>query len=450
MDCLNCGAETNGTSALCPRCFEQRRQAGPRRDSQEFTTALNSGFGVGGRAGKGAHGKGVSNDGWPPAGFWLRFLAFYIDSFILIILLGVLAVILGLLIGVSMFGLVTSGFMTGEDPNSWSMVGGIIGILVAGVGIFVLFGILYYALTESSRLQASPGKLIVGLRIVDDYGERISFLRALGRTLLRSLFMFFGLLVLYLPFLMIGFSQSKQGLHDLVCGTHVDRSPNLGVGRILLSIAIALILTVIYFGLTAGGSEKPGKLVERTLNKHFERMLPASTPKERFINKTSPESSFDQPVVTPVAEEPEVDQEVPLTATVNGKAIQFDEVSARYDQLTDSVTVALSSDGDTSKISMNLRFTFASNATECTADSLESYTVEFLSTPGGFVLPRNMKNLEFSRIGSWRRSSEMPALSCELNRGGLFQVILQDDARSEFDGVKHNFAWNLGFQAVLK
>ncbi|TAN00955.1 MAG: RDD family protein, partial [Rhodanobacteraceae bacterium] len=40
---------------------------------------------------------------------------------------------------------------------------------------------LYYALCESSKWQATPGKLALALRVTDSYGRRIGFGRATGR-----------------------------------------------------------------------------------------------------------------------------------------------------------------------------------------------------------------------------------------------------------------------------
>lgn len=47
--------------------------------------------------------------------------------------------------------------------------------------------LLYFALTESSRLEGTLGKRAVGLRVVGVEGGRISFPRALGRNALKLL-----------------------------------------------------------------------------------------------------------------------------------------------------------------------------------------------------------------------------------------------------------------------
>lgn len=82
---------------------------------------------------------------------------------------------------------------------------------------------LYYALCESSKWQATPGKLAVGLRVTDLYGRRIGFGRATGR--------FFGKiisgLIFNIGYMMAGWTQRKQCLHDLMAEACVVRKEGL-------------------------------------------------------------------------------------------------------------------------------------------------------------------------------------------------------------------------------
>lgn len=82
-------------------------------------------------------------------------------------------------------------------------------------GIVVFFAVvqwLYFALMESSRRQATFGKLAVGLKVTDLKGRPISFWRASGRYAAKLL----SLLPLGGGFVMAFFSPRKQSLHDLV------------------------------------------------------------------------------------------------------------------------------------------------------------------------------------------------------------------------------------------
>ena len=82
-----------------------------------------------------------------------------------------------------------------------------------------LFGLswLYFAGLESSKWQATLGKQILKLRVVDLNGNRVSFWRAsaryFGKIISRMTFM--------VGFLMILFTRKKQALHDKIAATLV-------------------------------------------------------------------------------------------------------------------------------------------------------------------------------------------------------------------------------------
>jgi uncharacterized RDD family membrane protein YckC len=79
---------------------------------------------------------------------------------------------------------------------------------------------LYAALLERSRRQATLGKRIVGLKVTDLEGNRISFSRATAR--------FLGTFLCDascgIGYLMAAFSTRKQALHDMIAGTVVVAS----------------------------------------------------------------------------------------------------------------------------------------------------------------------------------------------------------------------------------
>jgi len=79
---------------------------------------------------------------------------------------------------------------------------------------------LYAALLESSSHQATLGKMALGLKVTDLEGRRISFVRATGRHFAKIL----SGMVLFIGFIMVGFTRRKQGLHDMVAGTLVIRA----------------------------------------------------------------------------------------------------------------------------------------------------------------------------------------------------------------------------------
>lgn len=98
-----------------------------------------------------------------------------------------------------------------------------LGFHLFGSGVLVtlvLFGAwIYEALMLSSQYQATLGKMIFGMKVTDLAGNRISFGRATGRHFAKIL----SGLVLCIGYIMVGITERKQGLHDILAGTLVRR-----------------------------------------------------------------------------------------------------------------------------------------------------------------------------------------------------------------------------------
>ena len=140
------------------------------------------------------------------AGFWLRAGALAIDAVVVWFLLFVEFAIVG---GLWALGLI---------PLSSQELGEGLGLLLALM--FWLFPAWpYYALLESSTMQATVGKRLLGLRVTDLEGQRIGIVRASVRHWAKVISHF----VLFMGWIMAAFSSRKQGLHDLIAGTLVVR-----------------------------------------------------------------------------------------------------------------------------------------------------------------------------------------------------------------------------------
>lgn len=141
------------------------------------------------------------------AGFWRRCAAMLIDG----VLLGLAMGVLQLVVGAGAIG----AFGSSSDPGAGLVA--LAGSMMLLSAIAIVGQWLYFALFESSAMQATPGKRALGLKVVDDEGARIGFGRASGR--------FFGKIisgaVFYIGFLMVGFSERKQALHDMMANTLV-------------------------------------------------------------------------------------------------------------------------------------------------------------------------------------------------------------------------------------
>ena len=80
--------------------------------------------------------------------------------------------------------------------------------------------LIYLILMESSRRQATVGKQVMGLMVADESGKRLSWRRALGRNAAKVL----SAITLFMGFMMVGWTQRKQGLHDKIARTTVIRN----------------------------------------------------------------------------------------------------------------------------------------------------------------------------------------------------------------------------------
>jgi len=76
---------------------------------------------------------------------------------------------------------------------------------------YIYYAIIYFAVFWWAW-GATPGKLIFGLRVVDESGGPIGIERALVRTVQIPLF---------LGFIWASFDERRQGIHDKMAGTYV-------------------------------------------------------------------------------------------------------------------------------------------------------------------------------------------------------------------------------------
>ncbi len=88
---------------------------------------------------------------------------------------------------------------------------------IRGQLIFVATWWLYEATMTSSKFQATVGKLCLGLIVVDEQEQRLTFGRATGRHFAKYISSF----LLGIGYLMVAFTKHKQGAHDFVAKTYV-------------------------------------------------------------------------------------------------------------------------------------------------------------------------------------------------------------------------------------
>jgi uncharacterized RDD family membrane protein YckC len=130
------------------------------------------------------------------AGFWMRVVAALVDVTVL------------LAVGYVIAGMVTA-FYTGSEQGSKTLF-----IIVS-----ILVRWLYFAKMESSDYGATLGKLAVGLKVTDLEGAPIPFRTATVRHFGKEL----SSLTLGAGYVMVAFTERKQGLHDMLAGCLVVR-----------------------------------------------------------------------------------------------------------------------------------------------------------------------------------------------------------------------------------
>ncbi|UII57207.1 RDD family protein [Cytobacillus spongiae] len=164
-------------------------------------------------------------EGQKYAGFWVRFGAYLIDS----IIIGIPLTIITLIIFGVFFGASGTLDMIIADPNLeqemsdaevMAVLGSYLGALVVTVLVNLIITVLYYAGLHASKWQGTVGKKLLGLKVMDKNGLKISFWRGLGRYLAMA----FLSSIFFIGYIMAGFTDKKQALHDLIAGTVVVKS----------------------------------------------------------------------------------------------------------------------------------------------------------------------------------------------------------------------------------
>lgn len=141
-------------------------------------------------------------------GFWVRVVAAVIDGFITLVPVFVIILI---------SGLDSSFFDVSETINESNQPETLYELNFRGQVIWLLTWWLYEAVMTSSKLQATVGKLCLGLIVVDEQERRLTFGRATGRHFAKYLSSF----LLGIGYLMVAFTKNKRGLHDSVAKTYV-------------------------------------------------------------------------------------------------------------------------------------------------------------------------------------------------------------------------------------
>ena len=137
------------------------------------------------------------------AGFWARLSAYLID--LVLVWMGQLLVRLVLFL---MFG-----FFWEQNPLDWTFLFQYTfrDAILYGAGVTYFILCTYYA-------GATLGKKALNLKVVSAEGSKLSFLDVLYRETIGR---FLSAFVLGIGYLLVGLTNEKKGLHDILCDTRV-------------------------------------------------------------------------------------------------------------------------------------------------------------------------------------------------------------------------------------
>ena len=180
MYCQKCGAQNDDQAAFCDKCGTTLQKASPATTTSAAALPAAVQY----------------------AGFWRRFAAYIIDGLIMAPINFLVQLPLGI-----------SPFSAGLEPAATTddLIRYLTRVGIASALTFVLAW-LYYAFMESSKYQATLGKLVLGIVATDMNGQRISFGRATGRYFAKII----SQIILFIGYFMIAFTEKKQGLHDIM------------------------------------------------------------------------------------------------------------------------------------------------------------------------------------------------------------------------------------------
>jgi uncharacterized RDD family membrane protein YckC len=199
--CSQCGRHNSATAQFCSNCGAAlAASVASSLSGATFATTTPSPYIATGPSAL------VHSQSSGYGGFWVRFIAAIIDGIVVQAVVMPVAFVVGLVIGVA-----GAALNSGQGPNMAAIaIGGVFGLFASW---------LYEAFMESSARQATLGKMALGMRVTDLQGNRISFAQATARHFCK----YISAMILMIGYIIAGFTERKQALHDMIAGTLVRR-----------------------------------------------------------------------------------------------------------------------------------------------------------------------------------------------------------------------------------
>lgn len=145
------------------------------------------------------------------AGFWVRVGAMLLDSLILS------PISIATYVGSQAYFLtLTHGTPPDQGPELFAYLAKVMSVSIALQFItWVLIGIYFVLMT--GKYGATLGKKICGIKVTMEDRASISYKRAFGRYFAKVL----NDLTFYIGYMLVGWTEEKTGLHDMICKTRV-------------------------------------------------------------------------------------------------------------------------------------------------------------------------------------------------------------------------------------
>jgi uncharacterized RDD family membrane protein YckC len=228
--CSSCGSQVDQGTRFCAKCGRPVADAAPLAQTPPAVPATYASQPT---APPQVYSPTVGAPAYAPApvaahygGFWIRFVAYFVDS--LIIGVPMLVIILIAVFAFGAFGGLSAlkNLPANPDPDQiqqqiMPMVGALIGAYALVIAASIVIGWLSFALMESSARQATFGKAMLSLKVTDANGNRLSFGHASGRFFSKIIT---GLVPFFIGYIMAGFTAKKQALHDFIASTLVIKT----------------------------------------------------------------------------------------------------------------------------------------------------------------------------------------------------------------------------------
>ena len=145
------------------------------------------------------------------AGFWIRLAAYIVDGIMLSLVMFIIVVVSGSYVESDSGGRSQPIIPVVAEAGTTSRA-----VIAVGIVLPIVYAVGFWTWRGQT-----PGKMLVGIKIVRTDGYPVGF----AKSILRFLGYIVSTLVLLLGYLWIAFNPEKQGFHDKIASTYVVKLP---------------------------------------------------------------------------------------------------------------------------------------------------------------------------------------------------------------------------------